>query len=61
VTEAVLNHVSGSRGGLVGVYQLHDYAEEKRVALAAWAARLDAILGGEPAVTNVIELAKASA
>ena len=24
VTEAVLNHVSGSRGGVVGVYQAHD-------------------------------------
>ena len=25
VTEAVLNHISGSRAGIVGVYQRHDY------------------------------------
>lgn len=37
VTEAVLNHVSGSAGGIVSVYQRHDYAEEKRQALSAWA------------------------
>jgi integrase len=37
VTEAVLNHVSGSRGGIVGVYQRHAWAAEKRAALDAWA------------------------
>ena len=37
VTEAVLNHISGSRAGIVGVYQRHDYLEEKRQALDAWA------------------------
>lgn len=37
VTEAVLNHVSGSRGGIVGIYQRHDWASEKRAALIAWA------------------------
>lgn len=36
VTEAVLNHVSGTGGGIVAVYQLHDYAGEKRDALEAW-------------------------
>jgi integrase len=36
VTEAVLNHVAGSRAGIVGVYQRYDYADEKRAALAAW-------------------------
>ena len=29
VTEQVLNHVSGSRAGIVGVYQPHDFASEK--------------------------------
>jgi hypothetical protein len=36
VTEAVLNHVSGSRAGIVGVYQRHNYFNEKREALDAW-------------------------
>jgi hypothetical protein len=26
VTEAVLNHISGSRAGIAGVYQRHDWA-----------------------------------
>jgi integrase len=58
VTEAVLNHVSGSRAGIVGVYQKHDYAAEKRAALDAWARRLEAIVSGAPA-SNIVELAKA--
>jgi integrase len=37
VTEAVLGHVSGSRAGVVGIYQRHDFAAEKRQALEAWA------------------------
>jgi len=36
VTEAVLNHLSGSRSGVAGVYQRHNWTEEKRVALAKW-------------------------
>jgi len=36
VTEAVLNHLSGSRSGIVGVYQRHNYFHEKKAALAAW-------------------------
>ena len=46
VTEAVLGHVSGSRAGVVGIYQRHDYAVEKRAALDAWARRLDAVVNG---------------
>jgi integrase len=45
VTEAVLNHVSGSRAGVVGIYQRHDYASEKREALDLWAARVAKIVG----------------
>ena len=40
VTEAVLNHLSGSRAGIVGIYQRHDWAAEKRAALDAWSAHL---------------------
>jgi integrase len=57
VTEAVLNHVSGSRAGIVGVYQRHEYAEEKRAALDAWARRLETIVTGA-AASNIVELAK---
>jgi integrase len=43
VVEKILNHVSGSFGGVAGVYQRHAFAEEKRDALDKWAAHLAAI------------------
>jgi len=46
VTEQVLNHVSGSRAGIVGVYQRHDFASEKRAALEAWGEHALAIING---------------
>lgn len=36
VTEAVLNHLSGARSGIVGVYQRHNYLDEKRKAVVIW-------------------------
>ncbi len=39
--EKILNHQSGTFAGIVGVYQRHDFADEKRAALEAWAAFLD--------------------
>lgn len=44
VTEAVLNHVSGARAGIAGVYQRHDWKAEKRVALQAWADHLSKLI-----------------
>jgi integrase len=55
VIEKLLNHVSGSFAGIVGVYQRHSYDAEKRAAMAAWARHLEAIVTGE-AVDNVVEL-----
>jgi integrase len=46
VTEAVLNHVSGAKGGIAGVYQRHDWASEKRAALGAWAGFVDQLVSG---------------
>ncbi len=54
VTEAVLNHVSGTRGGIVGIYQRHDWAVEKRAALEAWAAHLKAAVEGADASIKVV-------
>ena len=36
ITEALLGHVSGSLGGIRGVYQRYDYAAEKREAITLW-------------------------
>ncbi len=59
VTEGVLNHVSGSRAGIVGVYQRHDWASEKRAALEAWGEHVAAIVAGVPATGNVVVMRKA--
>lgn len=58
VTEAVLNHISGSRGGIAGVYQRHDWATEKRAALDAWAAHIRSVVDGSIAGANVVTLAR---
>ena len=55
VTEAVLNHVSGSRGGVAGIYQRHDWADEKRAAVEAWARHVEGLLTGVDQ-TNVVDL-----
>lgn len=54
VTEAVLNHRSGTVSGIARVYNRHDYADEKREALEAWANRVRSIVEGDQG--NVIQL-----
>jgi integrase len=56
VTEAVLNHRGGSTAGIVGVYQRHDYAAEKRDALARWSDHVDALVSGKPVKGNVLQM-----
>ena len=46
VTEAVLNHIIGSRGGIAGAYQRHDYFNEKKDALAKWADYVRSLISG---------------
>ena len=59
VVEKVLNHISGSFGGVAGIYQRHEFRAEKRAALEIWARHLATIVDGVPAATNIIEIAKA--
>jgi integrase len=56
VTEAILNHISGSRAGIVGVYQKHTWSDEKRAALVAWGAHVVAVAEGLGTETKVIPL-----
>lgn len=44
VIESVLNHVSGSRAGIVGIYQRYDYLPEMREALLKWEEKLRSLL-----------------
>lgn len=57
VTEAVLNHVSGSKAGVAGVYQRHDWKAEKRDALDAWAAHVERV-ANDADRTNVVPISK---
>ena len=60
VIEKVLNHRSGSFAGIVGVYQHHDFADEKRAALDGWARFVTTLVTDQPAA-NVVALHKAHA
>jgi integrase len=57
VIEAVLNHISGHKSGVAGIYNRSTYAAEKREALASWASHLRvAIASAEGA--NVVRMTK---
>lgn len=56
VVEAVLNHASGFRAGVAGVYNQHPYTREIRAALRSWARYLDATRR-DAVPSNVVELA----
>jgi integrase len=58
VIEAVLNHVSGHKAGVAGVYNRATYAAEKRHALDLWAEHLIALVEGR--ASKVISLAARS-
>src|SRR5262245_13981048 len=49
VIEKVLNHVSGSFAGIIGVYQRHSFAEEKRAALDTWGRHVEQVIAAKPA------------
>jgi integrase len=49
VAQAVLGASPMSRPGVADVYPTHEYSAEKRIALAIWANRLDAIVASAPA------------
>jgi integrase len=48
VTEKLLNHVSGSLGGIVGVYQRHEFMDEMRDAIFRYEIWLSHILEAIP-------------
>jgi integrase len=56
IIEAILNHVSGHKSGVAGVYNRSTYASEKRAALDAWASHLKVLLA-QASGANVVTLA----
>jgi integrase len=57
VIEAILNHVSGFRAGVAGIYNRNPFDAEKRTALATWADHLLAIVEGRE--SNVTPMRRA--
>jgi integrase len=54
VIEAVLNHISGHKAGVAGVYNRASYANEKRQALDLWDAHVESLAEGR--ASNVVPL-----
>jgi integrase len=57
VIEAILNHISGSKSGVAGIYNRSTYEPEKATALNRWAAHLLAAVEGRD--SNVTPLKRA--
>jgi integrase len=58
--EAVLNHVSGHKAGVAGIYNRSTYGAEKRAALDLWAGHVELILAKAEG-KNIVDLAEARA
>lgn len=58
IVEAVLNHISGSKGGVAGTYNRAAYAAEKKAALERWSAHVMGLVEGR-AAGNVVMMKKA--
>jgi integrase len=44
IIEAILNHISGAKAGVAGIYNLAQYTIEKREALERWAAHVASLV-----------------
>ena len=55
VIEAVLNHVSGHKAGVAGIYNRSTYAAEKRAALDLWANHIRTVVA-QAAGANVTKI-----
>jgi len=53
IVEAVLNHVSGHRAGVAGIYNHARYEAEIRAALWAWADHVKAVVGVKACAAGV--------
>ncbi|MGD9785704.1 MAG: tyrosine-type recombinase/integrase [Hyphomicrobiaceae bacterium] len=51
VVERILNHTSGSLGGVAGIYNRFSYLPEMREALEAWAKHVESIVAVDPVHT----------
>jgi len=54
IVEACLNHISGAKASVAGVYNVEQYEPEKRAAWERWASHVENIVAGKTA--NVVPL-----
>ena len=47
IIEAILNHVSGHKAGVAGIYNRASYEPQKRIALEKWAEHVEALVSGK--------------
>jgi integrase len=59
VIEAVLNHISGHKAGVAGIYNRSTYARDIRNALAMWSDHVNSIVTGEAPKVVALPLAAA--
>ena len=57
IIEAVLNHISGHKGGIAGIYNRAQYVAEKAQALARWDEHLASVIYQRP--NNIAPLRRA--
>jgi integrase len=57
VVDKVLNHASGTIGGVARIYNRFEYVDERRVALEAWGRYIDGLIS--PTKNNVVPLVRA--
>jgi integrase len=58
VIEAALNHASGSKAGVAGIYNKSPYEAQVKAALALWESHIAAIIKNEPAVVVSLDFPK---
>jgi integrase len=58
IVEACVNHVSGARGGIAGVYNHASYTGERQEALESWGRYIDDVIG-RSGDDNVVPLVQA--
>ena len=59
VVERLLNHKGVSRSGLPGIYNKAEYLDDRKRALEAWGAKVEALVSGTALVPNVVPITTA--
>ena len=59
IIELCVNHISGARAGVAGVYNRSELLPERKAALERWSAHVEGLLSGRP--TNIVALSRGAA